>query len=202
MATTITATTTTAVASFADLRLTSNLAGNQMEEEMKTAGELDFDDSDITHAASESESRFNGKTPPDASAASSSSSAGDISSAAPVSRSDHLHDGKRPKTKYGAKLVPVEVASKQARAVPVQFAAFGDTGNMGPDVLGTWADNALGGEDSNFSRNMQWHLHVLKIVQKQGKNEDGGSRAQKNDGSARTHSELVVRGTTSGPAGA
>ena len=142
------------VASFADLNLTSNLAGTQMEDELNTANELNFGDA-LLRAASTLESRFNGKTPPAASAASSSSSTGDISSAAPVSRSDHLHDGKRPKTKYGAKLVPVEVASKQARAVPVQFAAFGDTGNMGPDVLGTWADNALGGEDSNFSRNMQ-----------------------------------------------
>ena len=67
--------------------------------------------------------------------------------------------------------MPEGVASKQARAV--QFAASGDTDNVGPAVLGTWAEDALGGEDSNVARNLQWHLHVLKVVPNRGKNEDG-----------------------------
>jgi hypothetical protein len=173
MSTITTATTTMAVAGFAELRLTSNLAEKQIEEDMNTAAEIDFGGSDITDAAAESEQRFNGKTPPAASVGSSSSSAGDASSAAPGLRSASLHDGKRPKTLFGGKLVPAQVASKQARAVQVQFAAFGDTGNMGPDALATWADIALGGEESIFCRNIQWHLHVLKIAPKQGKNEGG-----------------------------
>jgi hypothetical protein len=152
-----------AVAGFAELRL--NLAEKQIEEDMNTAAEIDFGGSDITDAAAESEQRFNGKTPPAASVGSSSSSAGDASSAAPGLRSASQL--------FGGKLVPAQVASKQVRAVQVQFAAFGDTGNMGPDALATWADIALGGEESIFCRNMQWHLHVLKIAPKQGKTEGG-----------------------------
>jgi len=173
MSTITTATTTMAVAGFAELRLTSNLGEKQIEEEINTAALIDFGGSDITDAASESEPRFNGKTPPAASVGSSSSSAGDASSAAPGLRSASLHDGKRPKTHFGGKSVPAQVASKQVCAVQVQFAAFGDTGNMGPDALATWADTALGGEESILCRNIQWHLHVLKIAPKQGKNEDG-----------------------------
>jgi hypothetical protein len=167
MSTITTATTTMAVAGFAELRLTSNLAEKQIEEDMNTAAEIDFGGSDITDAAAESEQRFNGKTPPAASVGSSSSSAGDASSAAPGLRSASQL--------FGGKLVPAQVASKQVRAVQVQvqFAAFGDTGNMGPDALATWADIALGGEESIFCRNIQWHLHVLKIAPKQGKNEGG-----------------------------
>ena len=143
------------------------------EDEMKIADELNFGDTHLP--APESESRFNGKTPPATSAASSSSSssAGGILPAASGSplQAGCVHDGKRPRTKFGGKMVPGEVAGKQARAV--QFAASGDTDNMSPAVLGAWADDALGGEDSHISKKLQVQLHLLKVVQNKGKNEDG-----------------------------
>ena len=142
---------------------------------MKTADELNFGDA-LLPAATESEPRFplsNGKTPPASSAASSSSSssADGILPAASGLPLACLHDGKRPRAKHGEKIVPDEVAGKQARAV--QFAASGDTDSMSPAVLGAWADDALGGEDSHISKKLQGCLHLLKVVPQQGKNEDG-----------------------------